>query len=231
VVGRSTKTERLSARAKKSAQTRQATKARQVRDPEATKAQILSAAEEEFARHGLNGARTEAIAARTGVTKAMIYYYFGSKEGLYRAVLQSPVAELKNRVDKISFDDLSPIEAMEALTRAAIAHEASHPFQQMILFQEASQNQGKYFKEAGWQFFFDIAFKILERGVADGSFRQVDPWFTALQIAGVCNFYFTTYDNMKHLVPNWDRHDPDMLKRHTEEAVKFILAGLRRTEE
>lgn len=58
-------------------------KPRQVRDPEATKVQILDAAESEFAKHGLSGAWTEAIASRSGVTKAMIYYYLESKEGLY----------------------------------------------------------------------------------------------------------------------------------------------------
>jgi TetR/AcrR family transcriptional regulator len=52
-----------------------------VRDAEATKAQIIDAAEEEFAKHGLNGARTEAIAKGAGITTAMIYYYFRARKG------------------------------------------------------------------------------------------------------------------------------------------------------
>jgi AcrR family transcriptional regulator len=50
------------------------------RDAEATRSSILDAAEHEFAKVGLWGARTESIAARTGVTKAMIHYYFENKE-------------------------------------------------------------------------------------------------------------------------------------------------------
>ena len=50
--------------------------ARSTRDAEATKTEIMEAAVEEFARHGLANARIEAIAAHTDVTKAMIYYYF-----------------------------------------------------------------------------------------------------------------------------------------------------------
>lgn len=63
-------------------------KKRRVRDREATKADILDAAEEEFGKSGLAGARIDAIADRTGVTKAMIYYYFKSKEALYQEVFQ-----------------------------------------------------------------------------------------------------------------------------------------------
>lgn len=67
---------------------------RQIRNPELTKAKILAAAVEEFARYGLAGTRIEAIATRCNLTKAMICYYFESKEGLYRAVLQLLVDEL-----------------------------------------------------------------------------------------------------------------------------------------
>lgn len=57
------------------------------RDPEARRAALLDAALVEFARHGLAGARTSAIAARAGVNKQLISHHFGGKEGLYRALV------------------------------------------------------------------------------------------------------------------------------------------------
>ncbi len=57
-------------------------------DPERTKANILAVAEQEFGEKGLAGARIDEIAAATQTSKRMIYYYFGSKEGLYLAVLK-----------------------------------------------------------------------------------------------------------------------------------------------
>ena len=54
----------------------------------ATKADILTIAQEEFAARGLSGARVDAIAARTRTTKRALYYHYGSKEGLYVAVLE-----------------------------------------------------------------------------------------------------------------------------------------------
>lgn len=58
------------------------------RDPERTQARILAAGTIEFAAHGYAGARVGAIAARAGVNKQLISYYFGGKEGLYRAITE-----------------------------------------------------------------------------------------------------------------------------------------------
>jgi AcrR family transcriptional regulator len=63
------------------------------RDPEATKARILAAALREFAQKGIAGARVDAIAARARVNKRMLYYYFDSKEGLFREILRRRLVE------------------------------------------------------------------------------------------------------------------------------------------
>ena len=66
---------------------------RAVRDPERTKRRILDAARRIFATRGIDGARVDAIAARAGTNKRMLYHYFGSKDGLFRAVLRQRLAE------------------------------------------------------------------------------------------------------------------------------------------
>src|ERR1700733_4057015 len=79
--------------ATKSSKLRVPARTTQTRDAELTRGAILDAAEEEFSKNGLAGARTDAIAALTGVTKAMIYYYFENKEALYQAVLERAFAD------------------------------------------------------------------------------------------------------------------------------------------
>ena len=59
------------------------------RDPEATKAKLLAAARQEFSAKGIAGARVDAIAERAGVNKQLVYYYFGSKDGLFRELLRT----------------------------------------------------------------------------------------------------------------------------------------------
>src|ERR1700731_286778 len=90
------------------------------RDAEATKARILDAAEEEFAMGGLLGARTEAIAANIGVTKSMIFYHFGDKEGLYQAVLERAIAARIRSIQKVDVHSTQPKEALRTLVGALI---------------------------------------------------------------------------------------------------------------
>lgn len=66
-------------------------------DPERTRENILAVATEEFAAHGLAGARVDAIAERTRTSKRMIYYYFISKEDLYLAVLEKAYRKIRSR--------------------------------------------------------------------------------------------------------------------------------------
>jgi TetR/AcrR family transcriptional regulator len=66
---------------------------RTARDPERTRRRILDAARRVFATRGIDGARVDAIAARAGTNKRMLYYYFGSKDGLFRAVLRQRLAD------------------------------------------------------------------------------------------------------------------------------------------
>src|ERR1017187_4160324 len=71
------------------------------RDSVETRATILKAAENIYAESGMAGARTDAIAAAAGVNKALLYYYFKSKEGLYQAVVGSQLQEFQQQTREI----------------------------------------------------------------------------------------------------------------------------------
>lgn len=202
---------------------------RSVRDAETTQQRILDAAEQEFSRHGLNGARMTAIADLAQVTTAALHYYFENKENLYKAVLQRPVDEVQARLGALNYDGLSPEEALKQMIRIAIANEAQNPQRQMLWFQEASQNQGIYFKDCNVLSLHEPLLKILEQGIADGCFRPLKPFLALTHILSVCLFYFTVHENWKHLMPEVDRLSPDMIEEHTEAAIEFILAGVMRT--
>jgi TetR/AcrR family transcriptional regulator len=77
----------------KSGAPKSGTTATRTRDPEGTRRKILAAALQEFSAKGIDGARVDAIAARARVNKQLLYYYFGSKDGLFRAVLRERLAE------------------------------------------------------------------------------------------------------------------------------------------
>ncbi len=203
---------------------------RSVRDAEATKQQILDAAEAEFSRQGLKGSRIGAIARGAGITTAMIHYYFENKEGLYKAVLQRPGSEIAEVIANLDLEKLPPEEALQCFVEAAIAYEAQHPHRGMLWFQEANQNHGQYFQLSveSWSATFGHLNDILERGIAEGCFRPLDPSLTIVHILGVCLFYFNIHENWKHLVPDVDRLCREQVEQHTQAAIALILAGVRR---
>ena len=88
--------------------------ARKKYDAQKTRGNILSVATREFARNGYNGARIDAIAARTSTTKRMIYYYFGDKEGLYGRVLEEAYREVRAGEQNLELDHLPPLLAVIA---------------------------------------------------------------------------------------------------------------------
>ena len=196
------------------------------RDSEATKAEILDAAVEEFALQGLNNARIETIAANTGVTKAMIYYYFKSKEGLYVAVLERGFNSYMRPLQELSLDNLSPKNALEKYVRCLLANLAKNPNWPLIMCYEALQNQGKYYKQIDIHSIDEILIAILKRGVADKSFRSLEPRMTANDIIGICVFYFLSREGLGHLFPGKRMLGKQMLELHTQQSIELIMAGV-----
>lgn len=100
---------------------------RVTKDAERTRQDILLVACEEFAEHGLSGARVDAIAARTKTTKRMIYYYFGSKEGLYLEVLEQAYRDIRAAESKLDLSSLPPEQAMRRLIEATFDYQDANP--------------------------------------------------------------------------------------------------------
>src|SRR5450755_3869289 len=84
-----------------------------------TRARILDAALQEFSAHGLAGARTEQITTAAGVNKALLYYYFDSKEKLYIAALEMIAGKVRDRSMAVFLREATP---GERVLRTALDH-------------------------------------------------------------------------------------------------------------
>ncbi|MBD2678313.1 MULTISPECIES: TetR family transcriptional regulator [Nostoc] len=198
-----------------------------VHDAEATKARILDAAEKEFAIAGLAATRTETIAAQTGVTKTMIYYYYQNKEALYQEVLNRAFIKPLDEIVQLDLEQLPPQAALESFTQLFLEQTAKNPNIPSILFLEAIQNRGKYYPKESIEQIYGKLIAILEQGIAEGVFRPLDPRHMAVNIIGTCVFYVAAYENVKHLWPGKRMLSKGMLHEHSQEALNFVLAGVR----
>ena len=95
------------------------------------RARILQAAEALFAERGFSGATMAAIAARAGLPKANLHYYFGTKQALYRAVLDAIMALWLEAFGEITAES-DPAEALAGYIRAKIAYSRDRPLASRI---------------------------------------------------------------------------------------------------
>ena len=97
-----------------------------MRDAERTQQAILAAAEAEFASKGLAGARVDVIAEQAGANKRMLYYYFGSKDDLYLAVLERAYGGMRAKESELNLADLEPLDAIKTLVEFKFDYYTAH---------------------------------------------------------------------------------------------------------
>ena len=116
-------------------------------DPERTQANILQVAEIEFGEKGLAGARIDEIAAATKTSKRMIYYYFGSKEGLYLAVLEESYRRVRDIESELHLEDLEPEQALRRLVAFTFDHHLAHENYIRLVMSE-NINRGQFLAQS-----------------------------------------------------------------------------------
>ncbi len=162
-------------------------------DPKRTRANILAAAQRVFADKGYSGANVNEIVALAGSTKPMIYYHFGSKEGLFAAVLEEVYAGMRQIEQSLHLDDLPAEQAMRRLAEVTFDYHADHPDWIRLIsvanIHGAQHITGSATIASRNAAVVEILRKLLERGVREGVFRPgVDPVHLHMLIASFC-FY------------------------------------------
>jgi AcrR family transcriptional regulator len=163
------------------------------RDAEQTRNEILEVATQEFAERGYSGGRVDEIAARTRTTKRMIYYYFGSKEGLWIAVLERAYAKIRAAEREVDLGHLGPQAAIRRLAELTFDHHESHPeFIKLVSVENIhrAEHIAKFTSFANLNMpVIDLISRILERGYAEGAFRRrVDAVDVHMLISAFCFF-------------------------------------------
>lgn len=203
------------------------------KDVDGTRANILNVAIQEFSRHGLSGSRIDAIAAETGSNKGMIYYYFGSKEGLFIAALEESYKRFREIESSFHLDDLPPIKALRQLVMSTFDYHAAHPeFIRMVMTENI--HRGEHIRQIPQlQAINRPAIGLLEnlcqRGVADGVFRSdLDPVDLHMSISAL-SFYNVSNQHTFSFIFGRDFAAPDVHAARRDAVVDMILRYVRAT--
>lgn len=169
---------------------------RKPKEPKANRARIIKAARAEFAERGFRGASMDAIAARTHTTRALINYYFGSKEQVYLAVLEEAYAGIRRAETTLDIEHLEPAEAIRRIVSFTFNYYLANPeFVRMV----AAENQAKgaHFRKSTAMRslnrpIIDSLAQVIARGLDSGAFRRsADPVQIHMAIAAMGMFNVT----------------------------------------
>ena len=200
------------------------------RDAVRTRADLLAVATTEFADHGFSGARVDEIAARTRTTKRMIYYYFGSKRGLYLAVLENAYAGIRVLEAQLEVEHLDPARAMRALAELTFDHHESHPdFVRLVAIENIHRAEHLRTSEALAGLAapaVDVLGGILARGHAAGLFRaDVDALDVHMVISAFCIFRLANRHTFQAVFDR-DLLDPDRRAHYRRMVGDLVLEYL-----
>jgi len=172
---------------------------RKPKAPQANRARIVAAALEEFAARGFKGASMDAIAARTHTTRALINYYFGSKEKLYLAVLEQVYSEIREAEGRLDLDPLPPPAAVRRIVEFTYNYYVSHEgFVRLVVAE--NQARGRHLRKSKVMRtlnrpIIERLARVIERGQREGLFRgdvdavEVHKSIAALGMFNVTNQY------------------------------------------
>jgi AcrR family transcriptional regulator len=199
-------------------------------DPERTRQDILNVATEEFASAGFSGARVDMIAERTRTSKRMIYYYFGSKEGLYLAALEKVYGELRAAEMSLDVTQDSPLDAMRRLIEVTFDYQEAHP-EFVRLVNTENVNFGRYIEQSQAirtlnVSIIDVVASILQRGQDQGLFRSdLDPVDVHMLISAFC-FFRVSNQYTFGIIFQRDLSSPELRQRHRTMISEVVLGWL-----
>ena len=201
------------------------------RDPEGTRRRILMAAAEEFANGGLFGARVDQIARRAETNERMLYYYFGSKEQLFTAVLEHAFSALTEAERVLDLDGVAPVEAVTRLAHFVWDYYRDHP-ELLRLINNENLHEARYLHKSTRirEMMSPIVAKlgnVLMRGQKAGLFRSdVDPLRFYVTLSGL-GYYIVSNRFTLAATLGRDFTDTDeraeMVRMNTELLLAYLL--------
>jgi AcrR family transcriptional regulator len=197
-------------------------KAQQTRD------RLLSTAIRMFADQGYEGVSVDRLVEVAKVNKRMVYHYFGSKQGLYGAVLETAYLRL-GEIEAISFrDDPPAAEAIARLVRGYFGFLQSHTDLIRVILWENLQG-GRHLATLGHHLtkapILEELERVIEAGKASGEIRrEINGRHLLVNLIGLCLVYFSNRHTLS-LALGMDLHSPGHLEQGIRHAIDLAQKG------
>jgi AcrR family transcriptional regulator len=200
------------------------------RDPEGMRLRILEAAKQEFAAHGLAGARVDRIAANAGANKRMLYYHVGNKDDLYLTVLEGAYEKIRAEERGLDLEHLDPPKAIERLIDFTWNYFLRNP-EFLALLHTENLARARHLKRSTkvkslHSPFVELIATVVRRGIASGDFQvAVDPVQLYISIAALSFFYLSNSATLS-VIFGRDLLAKKAKDERLDHMVRLVLAAL-----
>jgi len=194
-----------------------------------TENQILNAAKNIFQRKGMDGSRMQEIADEAGINKALLHYYYRSKQLLFEAVFKTAFSMLAPQLNKIINDDSNLFDKIKKFTNNYISFVIKHPYLPNFIFQELNRNPDFVIKLQKDKDFPNIEKfkKQIDDCAAKGIIRPIKAEQLFINILALNIFPFIGAPLLKGFIEvNHDEYQKLMNERK-EEVATFIINSIK----
>ncbi len=194
---------------------------------------ILDVAEKLFSELGFDGASTRHIAKEAGINMAMLNYYFGSKDGLYKSVLERRLGGFRQTLSNLNEENISSWDkinrCVELYVDRVMGNECFHRLINREMSLQQRSETSDFISETMMRNVNEVK-RIIEEGVKNGTFRQVDIEMTVASIMGT-KLFVVNSTLLSSKLMNKDLTDPEVMKAeikpriiaHLKELIKSHL--------
>ena len=210
----------------------QAKAAPRTNDPERTMTDIIDVATREFSEKGLAGARIDVIAEAMRTSKRMIYYYFGSKEGLYIAVLEEAYRRIRVIEADLHLDDLAPEDALRKLVGFTVDYQLANPdFIRLVMTENI--HRGEYLAQSKSIHKLNVPAiaglrRVYDRGLAKGVFRSGLDMIDLHMSISALSFFNTANRHTFALIFKRDMDSSAAIVARRDSIIEMVVRFVRR---
>jgi len=195
-------------------------------------ADIIEVATHEFSEKGLAGARIDVIAEAMRTSKRMIYYYFGSKEGLYVRVLEEAYRRIREIEAGLHLQDLAPEDALRRLVGFTVDYQLANPdFIRLVMTENI--HRGEYLAQSKLIQKLNVPAieavrSVYERGLQAGVFRSgIDPVDLHMSISAL-SFFNVANRHTFALIFKRDLASPAAIVARRDSIIEMVVRFVRR---
>lgn len=191
---------------------------------------ILQTARKVFIQKGLAGARMQDIADQAGFNKALVHYYFTSKDKLFDLVFEQEFSNLFSNLAMILSSDLPLFEKIEKIVSLDIEHLSQFPGLPIFVLNEMSRNPEvilKRLKKIPVEKVLGVFQKQINAEVKKGTIKKITADQLFINIQSLCIFPFIARPMIKGLMQLDDRTYMAMIQKRKTEVAHFIISAIK----